>query len=101
MNLVTLTMHSPSHASVTVDARVKKNNNWIAESMGAGGARGKRKKERDAGREGGSMASSSIGVECCESSFSNHEGSTGGDHRGRLSLVFPCEVKFQIDDQEW
>ena len=89
MNLVTLTMHSPSHANVTVDARVKKKKNWVAESMGAGGARGKRKKERNAGREGGSMPLSSTRVECCESSFSNHEGSTGGDHRGEVITRIP------------
>jgi hypothetical protein len=28
----------------------------------------------------------------------NHQGSTCGDHRGRLSLVVPCKVKVEIDD---
>jgi len=75
MNFVTLTMHSPSHASATVDAEVKKRNSRTTESMVVGEVCGERKKKRKAGRgEGGSISlSSTAGVESCESSFSNHE----------------------------
>jgi len=102
MNLVTLTIHSPSHACATIDAKVRKRKYRIAESMTAGGVRGR--SERGRGREKGRMGSvplsSTADVERRRSSFSNHKGSTDGDHRGRLSLVFSCKVKLQISDQE-
>jgi hypothetical protein len=82
MNLVTLTVHSPSHASATLDAKAKKRNSWTVGSMGVGEARGERKKKRGAGREEGGFISlsSTSGVGICESSFSNHQCSTDGDH---------------------
>jgi len=49
MNFVTLTIHSPSHAIATVNAKVKRNSR-TAKSMGVGEVRGERK-ERTAGRE--------------------------------------------------
>lgn len=53
-------------------------------------------------REGESPSLSSRGgVQVCESPFSNHESSARGDHRGRLSLVFPCRIKVEIDDREY
>ena len=53
MNFVTLTVHSPSHASATVEAKVKKRNNRTAENMEVGevGVKG-RKREREEGKEG-------------------------------------------------
>lgn len=50
MNFVTLTKHSPSHASVIVDAKVKKRNSRTGEIMGVGEVRSERKER---GRPGG------------------------------------------------
>jgi len=41
MNLVTLTMHSPSHASARFDARVTERNRRTTDSMEVGEVRGK------------------------------------------------------------
>lgn len=68
---------------------------------GGGRGGGERKKKRKGRGEGGSTSQvQRPAVECYEHWFSNHEDSTGGDHRERVSLVFPCKVRLQIDDQE-
>ena len=97
MNLVTFTMHSPSHASATVDAKVEKRNSRSIESMGVGGMRGERKEKREAGKEeGGSISLSSTGgIEHFASSVSNHEGSTSGDHRGGYHSYSPAKLNFR------
>ena len=51
MNFVTLTMHSPSHASVALDAKTKKRNSLTTGSMEVGKVRGERKKKRGTRRE--------------------------------------------------
>jgi len=61
--------------------------------------RKERKRERQEGKKV-DQPPSTTNVEICESPFSNHQGSTGGDHRQGLLLVFPCKVKLQIEDQE-
>lgn len=83
MNLVTLTMHSPSHASAAVDAKAKMKKSRTTGDMEAGEVRGERKKRRKAGREESGFVSSSstTGVQVRASPLSNHRGSTGGDRR--------------------
>ena len=70
MNLVTLTMHSPSHASAMFVAKVMERNNEITGSMEVGGMRSEG--ERGKNERGGEPLLSSSTANS-ESAFSNQK----------------------------
>lgn len=50
MNLVTLTRHSPSHATARFDTKAMERNSGTTNSMGIGEVRGERNKRKEEGR---------------------------------------------------
>lgn len=93
MNLVTLTMHSPSHASARFDAKAMEKNSRTTDGIGIGEVRGGRDKKVE--REGGvsfSLSSSSTHFRTTKVRPTAITGS---------SLVLSYKVKVEIDDRDW